>query len=119
MRIRVTIGQQDIGRSAQFELLHRALTSRLAWPQHRGGTLDDRIRDAMGCGIRTMQKFAMKLRYDISAVPNAIREPRSNGQTEGQINRLKLLKHAMYGRAGVALLRARMRPLHEIKDHQI
>jgi transposase len=62
--------------------------------------LDDWIRDAMGCGIHTMQKFAMKLRYDISAVRNAICEPWSNGQTEGQINRLKMLKRAMYGRAG-------------------
>ena len=34
-----------------------------------------------------------------------------NGQTEGQINRLKTLKRAMYGRAGVELLRARMMPL--------
>ena len=38
-------------------------------------------------------------------------EPWSNAQTEGQINRLKTLKRAMYGRAGVELLRARMMPL--------
>jgi hypothetical protein len=36
---------------------------------------------------------------------------RSNGQTEGQINRLKTLKRSMYGRAGTELLRARMLPL--------
>jgi transposase len=35
----------------------------------------------------------------------------SNGQTEGQINRLKTLKRAMYGRAGVELLRAWKMPL--------
>ena len=80
--------------------------------------LDDWIRDAIGCGIHTMQKFAAKLRHDISAVRNAICEPWSNG-TEGQINRLKMLKRTMYGRASVALLRARMRPLHEIEDHQM
>ena len=34
-----------------------------------------------------------------------------NGQTKGQINRLKTLKRAMYGRAGVGLLRARLMPL--------
>jgi hypothetical protein len=39
--------------------------------------------------------------------------PWSNGQTEGQINKLKTLKRAMYGRAGVDLLRARMMPLQE------
>jgi Transposase len=81
--------------------------------------LDHWIRDAMGCGIHTMQKFAVKLSHDISTVRNAICEPWSNGQTEGQINRLKMLKRGMYGRASVALLRARMRPLHEIEDHQM
>jgi transposase len=44
-------------------------------------------------------------------VKNAIAEAWSNGQAEGQINRLKTLKRAMYGRASVALLRARMLPL--------
>ena len=80
--------------------------------------LDDWIRDAMGCGIHAMQKFAAKLRHDIDAVRNAIREPWSNGQTEGQINRLKMLKRAMYGRANAALICARMRPLREITYHQ-
>jgi transposase len=32
----------------------------------------------------------------------------SNGQTEGHINRLKLLKRQMYGRAGFDLLRCRL-----------
>ena len=81
--------------------------------------LDDWIRDAMGCGIYALQKFATKLRHDIDAVRNAICEPWSNGQTEGQINRLKMLKRAMYGRASVALLRARMRPLREVECHQM
>jgi transposase len=58
-----------------------------------------------------MQRFARTLRRDIDAVRNAIAERWSNGQTEGQINRLKTLKRAMYGRAGPELLRARMLPL--------
>jgi hypothetical protein len=41
----------------------------------------------------------------------------NNGQTEGQINRLKMLKRAMYGRAGVDLLRARMIPLSPGQNH--
>jgi transposase len=48
---------------------------------------------------------------DIDAVKNAITEPWSNGQAEGQINRLKTLKRAMYGPAGVEHLRARLLPL--------
>ena len=38
----------------------------------------------------------------------AIVEPWSNGQTEGQVTRLKLIQRRMYGRANVDLLRARM-----------
>jgi transposase len=34
----------------------------------------------------------------------------SNGLVEGQINRLMTLKRAMYGRAGVELLQARLVP---------
>jgi hypothetical protein len=45
-------------------------------------------------------RFASVLRRDIDAVKNAIELPWSNGQAEGQINRLKMLKRAMYGRAG-------------------
>jgi transposase len=56
---------------------------------------------------------------DMKAVRNAVIEPWSNGQTEGQINRLKALKHTRYGRASVASLCARMRPLHEVEYHQM
>jgi hypothetical protein len=81
----------------------------------RGGTvekLDVWLKDARRSGIYGMQRFARALRHDIEAVRNAVLEPWSNGQTEGQINRLKTLKRAMYGRAGVDLLRARLMPLH-------
>ena len=80
----------------------------------RGGTverLDIWLSDTRTCGIYGMRRFARTLRQDIEAVRNAVLEPWSNGQTEGQINRLKTLKRGMYGRAGVDLLRARMMPL--------
>ena len=38
-----------------------------------------------------MQRFAKTIRQDLEAVRNAMSEPWSNGQTEGQINRLKTL----------------------------
>jgi len=69
------------------------------------------MNDAQRSGLYAMQRFARVLQRDISAVWNAITEPWSNGQTEGQINRLKALKRTMYGRAGPELLRARMLPL--------
>jgi transposase len=58
--------------------------------------------------LTSIERFARVLHRDIDAVKNAIPEPWSNGQAEGQINRLKTLKRAMYGRAGVDLLRARL-----------
>ncbi len=47
-------------------------------------------------------------RRDQASIEAAIREPWSNGQTEGQVNKLKMLKRQMYGRAGLPLLRQRM-----------
>ena len=73
--------------------------------------LDAWLHDALESRIHCMRRFAITLQHDIAAVQNAISEPWSNGQTEGQINRLKTLKRAMYGRAGVKLLRARLLPL--------
>ena len=80
----------------------------------RSGTaerLDAWLTDARASGIYAMQRFAKTIRQDLEAVRNAVSEPWSNGQTEGQINKLKTLKRAMYGRSGVDLLRARMLPL--------
>jgi transposase len=48
---------------------------------------------------------------DLQAVRNAITEPWSNGQFEGQINKLKTLKRSMYGRASLELLRAQLIPI--------
>ena len=81
--------------------------------------LEPWLTDAKDCGIPAVMNFARALMVDIQAVRNAVIEPWSNGQTEGQINRLKALKRAMYGRASVALLRARMRPLREVEYHQM
>lgn len=52
--------------------------------------------------------FANGISKDKAAVRAAITEPWSNGQTEGQITKLKLVKRQMYGRAKVDLLQARL-----------
>src|SRR5512144_399704 len=51
--------------------------------------------------------FARSLRQDYEAVRAAFRLPWSQGQVEGQVNRLKFIKRSMYGRAGCDLLRIR------------
>lgn len=84
----------------------------------RGGLsepLDPWTDDAIETGLVTIVRFASVLRCDIDAVRNAIELRWSNGQAEGQINRLKTLKRAMYGRAGAELLKARMLLVHHTK----
>jgi transposase len=55
-----------------------------------------------------LRGFARSLQTDFEAVRAAVETTWSNGPTEGHVNRLKTLKRAMYGRAGFALLKARM-----------
>jgi transposase len=55
-----------------------------------------------------MRNFAAGLRRDYSAVKMALSHPLSNGQVEGQVNRLKLIKRKMQGRANLDLLKRRV-----------
>jgi len=52
--------------------------------------------------------FANGVDADRDAVAAAIAEPWSSGQVEGKVNRLKLIKRPMYGRANLDLLKARL-----------
>lgn len=52
-----------------------------------------------------LRRFAQSLNRDHDAINNALTLPYSNGPTEGNINRLKLIKRSMYGRASFQLLR--------------
>jgi transposase len=55
-----------------------------------------------------MKSFVSGIVQDHAAVKAALTEPWSNGQTEGQNTKLKMVKRQMYGRAGLDLLRARL-----------
>ena len=52
--------------------------------------------------------FANGITADIGAVRAALEYEWSNGQVEGQVHRLKLIKRQMYGRGKLDLLRARV-----------
>lgn len=60
------------------------------------------------CGVKIFENFAAGIRADYDAVKNALSYSWSNGQTEGQVTRLKLIKRQMYGRANFDLLRIRV-----------
>ena len=55
-----------------------------------------------------LASFGKGIVADRGAVTAAMTQPWSNGQTEGQITKLKLVKRQMYGRAKLDLLRARL-----------
>jgi transposase len=72
-----------------------------------GEELSPWLADAQASGIREIGQFAIKVRQDEAAVRAGCTLAWSNGQTEGQVTRLKLLKRQMYGRAKFDLLRYR------------
>ena len=59
-------------------------------------------------GVSELQSFANGLKKDYDAVKAGLTLEWSNGQTEGQVHRLKLLKRQMYGRGRFDLLRKRV-----------
>jgi transposase len=87
-----------------------ALEFRAALTSKNGNQMRDWIQTAIRSGIQSLARFAFGLRRDISAVIAAVESHFSNGQVEGQINRLKMIKRQMYGRAGLTLLHARILP---------
>ncbi len=55
-----------------------------------------------------LESLARGITTDRDAVHAALNEPWSNGQAEGQVTKLKLVRRQMYGRAKLDLLRARV-----------
>ena len=76
--------------------------------QRRGADLDNWLAKARRAdGPIEMKRFGKGLENDLKAVRAALTLSWSNGQTEGQVNRLKLIKRQMFGRASFDLLRRR------------
>jgi transposase len=53
-------------------------------------------------------RFVRGLRREEGAVLNALTLPHSSGTVEGNVNRIKMIKRQMYGRATFDLLRKRI-----------
>jgi transposase len=69
-----------------------------------GAHLDTWIESTNERGVAEVRRFALGLMGDLAAVKAGLTLEYSNGQTEGQVNRLKLVKRTMYGRATFDLL---------------
>lgn len=81
--------------------------------QRRGEDLEQWLDAAFSSGIAELRSFVNKLRQDQQAVQAGLVLKWNNGVVEGHVNRLKLLKRSMYGRANFDLLRVRV--LHHRK----
>jgi transposase len=66
------------------------------------------LAEAGASGVPVIETFATGPRGDSGAIDAALTTPWSNGQTEGQVNRLKLIKRQMFGHASFELLRRRV-----------
>ena len=58
--------------------------------------------------LKPFQSFAASLRRDYAAVRAGVEQKCSTGPVEGEINKLKMVKRAMFGRAGFPLLQRRV-----------
>ncbi len=76
--------------------------------ERREDALSPWLAEVSTSGIQALKSFAQGIRDDLTAVRNGLRLSWSQGQTEGQVNRLKFLKRQMYGRAKFDLLRKRV-----------
>jgi transposase len=76
--------------------------------ERHADALESWLTRASESGIPELQSFVAGLRRDQAAVAAALTLPFSNGQVEGQVNRLKFIKRSGYGRAKFDLLRQRV-----------
>jgi transposase len=75
--------------------------------QRQPSQLESWLRRAATSALPPFRRFAKGLRADMAAVQAAVTLPWSQGPIEGHINRLKMLKRQMYGRARLDLLARR------------
>ena len=72
--------------------------------------LEGWIARAAASGIEELKHFGVGLCRDWAAVVAGLTLEWSSGPVEGQVNRLKMIKRQMFGRAGLPVLRARIVP---------
>lgn len=58
--------------------------------------------------ISSLKTFIIGIKRDYQAVRNTIRLNITNGITEGFVNKLKVVKRSMYGRAGLELMKNKL-----------
>ena len=80
--------------------------------KREGERLDTWLTQVQASQLPELASFASGVEQDKAAVQAGLTLPINNGQVEGHVTRVKLIKRMMYGKAGFALLRQRV--LHRI-----
>ena len=80
--------------------------------KREGHRLDAWLERVEALDLPELQSFAAGVQKDKAAVKAGLTWPVNNGQVEGQVTKLKLIKRTMYGKAGFPLLRQRV--LHAV-----
>ena len=101
--------QQDWESATSYDLAQQFLAM---VRQHTPDVLAGWLAACTTCGVAELQPFAAGLQQDVRAVEAALRESWSTGPVEGHVNRVKLIKRQMFGRANFDLLRQRV--LHAV-----
>jgi transposase len=83
--------------------------------ERTGEQLDSWLSSVEASHLPELESFARGIQQDKAAVLAGLTLPWSQGPLEGHVNRLKLIKRSMYGRAKLPLLRARVLHVAEKK----
>ena len=93
------------GLAAEYRLTQEFVT---LLRRRQGAGLSAWVEATTAGGLPHLRAFAAGLRQDWAAVEAGLTLPWNNGRSEGFVNKLKMIKRSMFGRAGFALLRHRM-----------
>jgi transposase len=103
--------------SSHLETAYQLVKAFLRMVRERTGKQLDAWLDAVQVShLEAFQTFVTGIQKDKDAVLAGLTLPWSNGPLEGHVNRLKLIKRSMYGRAEFDLLKRRV--LHQGKKNQ-
>jgi transposase len=90
------------------KMLECTTTFKETLQQRKPKQLDAWLEKSLKSGITALQTFAEGIKQDYKAIKASLELPWSNGQTEGQVTKLKLIERQMFGRANFDLLRRRV-----------
>lgn len=95
--------------SPTAETLYRLAQEFMQMIRHlKGERLDEWLNCVRASQIPELQSLVKSIKQDKAAVLAGLTLQHNNGVVEGKVNKLKLIKRMMFGRAGFALLRQRV-----------